>query len=338
MFMVGGPRSTREREPEPQRGGDSSHLSIGEVLGILREEFPDVTISKIRFLESQGLIDPERTPSGYRKFYEADVSRLRWILHQQKEHFLPLKVIKERLDRMGEEQPAPVHAIARAETPRTPRSVRQTRRAAQDLAPQLPLGDPMPAPPDNDELAPSARNGDRAGTDDHTPPRQQEGRAQAAARETRAERRRARRAATSAPAARGPSEAAARRQQGRPHPQGARAVRRARRLAAERARVVRPARARGVRRPDGLFDDEDLAIASAAAGFYAHGIRPVTSACTSTSPTARRRCSSRCCSRTAAAQPASPREGAAGVHVAGPARSALRAALLVHAMRDSLGE
>jgi DNA-binding transcriptional MerR regulator len=73
------------------------HVSIGEVLNHLREEFPDVTISKIRFLESQGLIDPERTPSGYRKFYDADVARLRWILHQQKEHFLPLKVIKERL-------------------------------------------------------------------------------------------------------------------------------------------------------------------------------------------------------------------------------------------------
>ncbi|HEX6311831.1 MAG TPA: MerR family transcriptional regulator [Acidimicrobiia bacterium] len=81
------------------------HLSIGEVLSHLRDEFPDVTISKIRFLESQGLIDPERTPSGYRKFYDADVARLRWILFQQKEHFLPLKVIKERLeqfDRDGE--------------------------------------------------------------------------------------------------------------------------------------------------------------------------------------------------------------------------------------------
>jgi DNA-binding transcriptional MerR regulator len=76
---------------------DVSHLSIGEVLSLLQDEFPDVTISKIRFLESQGLIDPERTPSGYRKFYEADVERLRWILQQQRDHFLPLKVIKDRL-------------------------------------------------------------------------------------------------------------------------------------------------------------------------------------------------------------------------------------------------
>lgn len=76
---------------------ERSHVSIGEVLSLLKEEFPDVTISKIRFLESQGLLDPERTPSGYRKFYDADVERLRWILRQQREHFLPLKVIKGRL-------------------------------------------------------------------------------------------------------------------------------------------------------------------------------------------------------------------------------------------------
>lgn len=79
--------------------GNRGHLSIGEVLSLLQDEFPDITISKIRFLESQGLIDPERTPSGYRKFYEADIARLRWILVQQRENFLPLKVIKERLER-----------------------------------------------------------------------------------------------------------------------------------------------------------------------------------------------------------------------------------------------
>ncbi len=75
-----------------------SYASIGDVLTELRDEFPDVTISKIRFLESQGLVEPERTPSGYRKFYAADVERLRFVLRQQREHFLPLKVIKERLD------------------------------------------------------------------------------------------------------------------------------------------------------------------------------------------------------------------------------------------------
>jgi DNA-binding transcriptional MerR regulator len=86
-----------------------AHLSIGEVLSLLQDEFPDITISKIRFLESQGLIDPERTPSGYRKFYETDIERLRWILVQQRENFLPLKVIKERLESGdGEDQPADV--------------------------------------------------------------------------------------------------------------------------------------------------------------------------------------------------------------------------------------
>ncbi len=79
-----------------------SYLSIGEVLSLLKEEFEDVTISKIRFLESQGLLDPERTPSGYRKFYSKDIERLRWILLQQKEHFLPLKVIKDRLSEIQE--------------------------------------------------------------------------------------------------------------------------------------------------------------------------------------------------------------------------------------------
>jgi DNA-binding transcriptional MerR regulator len=73
------------------------YLSIGEVLDSLREEFPDISISKIRFLESEGLIAPRRTDSKYRMFYESDVSRLRYILSMQRDHFLPLKVIKERI-------------------------------------------------------------------------------------------------------------------------------------------------------------------------------------------------------------------------------------------------
>lgn len=77
---------------------ERAHLSIGEVLSLVQEDFPDVTISKIRFLESQGLLDPERTPSGYRKFYDTDIERLEWILTQQRDNFLPLKVIRERLD------------------------------------------------------------------------------------------------------------------------------------------------------------------------------------------------------------------------------------------------
>ncbi|MGH8892006.1 MAG: transcriptional regulator FtsR [Actinomycetes bacterium] len=73
-------------------------MSIGEVLGELRAEFPDVTISKIRFLESEGLVEPARTPSGYRKFSHADVARLRYVLAAQRDHYLPLRVIREHLD------------------------------------------------------------------------------------------------------------------------------------------------------------------------------------------------------------------------------------------------
>jgi DNA-binding transcriptional MerR regulator len=73
------------------------YMSIGEVLGVLQPDFPDVTVSKIRFLESEGLIDPERTASGYRKFYQRDLDRLRFILTLQRDSYLPLKVIRERL-------------------------------------------------------------------------------------------------------------------------------------------------------------------------------------------------------------------------------------------------
>ncbi len=80
--------------------GTRNYQSIGEVLVAVKTEFPDITISKIRFLESEGLITPERTPSGYRKFYAHDVERLRSILRMQRDEYLPLKVIKERLAKM----------------------------------------------------------------------------------------------------------------------------------------------------------------------------------------------------------------------------------------------
>lgn len=76
------------------------YFSIGEVLNVLKDTFPDVTVSKIRFLESEGLIEPERTSSGYRKFTEDDIERLRFILKLQRDHFLPLKVIRERLEEL----------------------------------------------------------------------------------------------------------------------------------------------------------------------------------------------------------------------------------------------
>ncbi|MFI1167405.1 MerR family transcriptional regulator [Streptomyces sp. NPDC020801] len=77
---------------------DSGLMSIGAVLNSLRDEFPEVTISKIRFLESEGLVEPRRTPSGYRKFSAQDVERLGHVLRMQRDHYLPLKVIREHLD------------------------------------------------------------------------------------------------------------------------------------------------------------------------------------------------------------------------------------------------
>lgn len=87
-----------------------AYLSIGEVLSKLRSEFPDVTISKIRFLEAEGLIDPQRTPSGYRKFTGVDLERLRYVLLAQRDAYLPLKVIKENLDALDRGLTPPTQA------------------------------------------------------------------------------------------------------------------------------------------------------------------------------------------------------------------------------------
>jgi DNA-binding transcriptional MerR regulator len=88
---------------------DDRPVSIGTVLLQLRDEFPEVTISKIRFLEAEGLVEPQRTPSGYRKFRGADVERLAQVLRMQRDHYLPLKVIREHLDALarGEQSTLP---------------------------------------------------------------------------------------------------------------------------------------------------------------------------------------------------------------------------------------
>ena len=91
-------RKTTPATPAPRTGVKT--MSIGVVIKRLREEFPDVTVSKIRFLESEGLISPERTHSGYRRFTDADVDRLRYILVTQRDNYLPLKVIREQLEAM----------------------------------------------------------------------------------------------------------------------------------------------------------------------------------------------------------------------------------------------
>ena len=106
-----------------------AYMNIGEVLARLRPDFPDVTISKIRFLESEGLVEPQRTASGYRKFDHDDVLRLRYVLGAQRDHYLPLKVIKDHLDALDRGLEPPVQAGA---APRVPMS--------------LVAGDGMPGP------------------------------------------------------------------------------------------------------------------------------------------------------------------------------------------------
>ena len=97
-----------------------AYLSIGEVLSQLRTDFPDITISKIRFLESEGLIEPERTASGYRKFSRDDVGRLTYVLAKQRDEYLPLRVIKEHLDAIDRGLEPPV---VNSGAPRAPRSL-----------------------------------------------------------------------------------------------------------------------------------------------------------------------------------------------------------------------
>lgn len=125
------PRSTPAAEPL---------LGIGEVLERLRGEFEGISISKIRFLESGGLVTPARSPSGYRKFSLVDVERLRYVLRMQRDHFLPLRVIKEHVDALDRglqpphvtaQRPAPPRALESTETlgkMAEPTAVRMTRQ------------------------------------------------------------------------------------------------------------------------------------------------------------------------------------------------------------------
>ncbi|MDR1768414.1 MAG: MerR family transcriptional regulator [Propionibacteriaceae bacterium] len=110
--------------------------SIGQVLSELKPDYPDLSISKIRFLETEGLISPERAESGYRRFSESDIERLRFILEAQKRHYMPLKIIREQLDAMdrgespggddGDGGPKPIDIGPKPVPPR--RSIRMTRR------------------------------------------------------------------------------------------------------------------------------------------------------------------------------------------------------------------
>jgi len=106
--------------------------TIGQVLESIRGEFPDISVSKVRYLENEGLISPERDhPSGYRRFYPADVERLLFVLRAQRDRYLPLKVIREELAAMdrGEALPETTDSVV-ATAPQTSESPRrQTRQA-----------------------------------------------------------------------------------------------------------------------------------------------------------------------------------------------------------------
>jgi DNA-binding transcriptional MerR regulator len=138
LLYVGDGRAT-------PRGPRVRTHTIGEVLNRLKDEFDDITISKIRFLEAEGLISPDRTESGYRKFTPADIDRLRYVLRAQRDRYLPLKVIKEELDRLDAGLPVggpatpsgepPVHDGVAADAagparpgPRRPTGARRSRR------------------------------------------------------------------------------------------------------------------------------------------------------------------------------------------------------------------
>ena len=103
------------RQAEPS--GATGTMSIGEVLGILKPEFPDITVSKIRFLEGAGLVQPDRSASGYRKFSEDDVARLRFVLRAQRDQYLPLRVIRQRLADLDQVGGAELATGAAAGTP-----------------------------------------------------------------------------------------------------------------------------------------------------------------------------------------------------------------------------
>lgn len=124
--------------PAPSRS-----RSIGQVLKVLKEDFEDISISKIRFLEGEGLVSPERAPSGYRRYSEQDIERLRYILEVQAKHYLPLKVIREHLEKLdaGEQpvttttvEPPPLEPVV---TPVPPERQPQAKRPLNVARPAL---------------------------------------------------------------------------------------------------------------------------------------------------------------------------------------------------------
>src|SRR6266508_4168351 len=124
-------------------------MSIGEVLAILKPEFSDITVSKIRFLEGAGLVQPDRSASGYRKFSEDDVARLRFVLRAQRDQYLPLRVIRQRLADL--ESVGELHAVGGL--PAHPGDVSGADEAGSAMAPPPAHADEGPAAPPRRALA-----------------------------------------------------------------------------------------------------------------------------------------------------------------------------------------
>ena len=129
-------------------------MSIGAVLDQLRREFPDVTLSKLRFLESEGLVSPSRTPAGYRRYDDSDVERLRYVLLAQRDQYLPLKVIRSQLESLDSGEVTALtgarsaRQVVTADSFRRPRRVRLTDEEAASITKRLrALGSGRPAAP-----------------------------------------------------------------------------------------------------------------------------------------------------------------------------------------------
>ncbi len=135
---------------------DDEYWSIGEVLSLLQDEFPEITISKIRFLESQGLIEPERTPSGYRRFYQSDFDLLQWILVQQRDHYLPLKVIRDRIQSGDTEQGLLDFSGGNGDAPPVAAETRSRRSDADHAAAAPSDADPSAPAPEAEATTPTA--------------------------------------------------------------------------------------------------------------------------------------------------------------------------------------
>jgi DNA-binding transcriptional MerR regulator len=130
--------------------------SIGQVLAALKGDFPDISISKIRFLETEGLVTPERAPSGYRRYVESDIERLRYVLTVQRDHYLPLKVIREHLTMIdrGEVPPGRAGLLPPGATPVNPSTGPGAAPSEGSAEPgqELPRTPAPPAPPSRQPL------------------------------------------------------------------------------------------------------------------------------------------------------------------------------------------